>query len=241
MKRQLLLLSIILTLPATLPALNYETGFEDFSTGEIHGQNLWSGEYDGSSSEYVTIVDGSTSEIPPPEGNQMLHLIRPTLTDRTTTGIIFHRGQEKLLNFDAEFQMAYIAKSKYPIFQFQIGSAAGSETGVTTGIAFFDDPDGTRNLHIFHGAPPSSRTPTPQPGKAPSTEPYAFYKFHLHVHGEGTRFDLTVTQNGKTVATIKDQEIPKPAENYNRLLISIPGGNSGDQLFLDDLRIQANQ
>lgn len=227
----------LVSLPAILPASIYETSFEDFSPGEIHGQNSWSANY-GTEPSLCTIVTPDSAPLPPADGSQMLHLIRPGAKTVPATGIIFQQNERPLVNFTVEFEMAYEAKTAFPLYRFQIGSAADSETGVQVGIGFFEETKASRVLNVTHGQG-SQRKPVPAPGssEAFATEPLVFYHFTIRIHGDGHLYDLSVRQGDKVIASVENQDIPQPGKNYNRLIVSIPGGSQGDQLFFDGLKI----
>ncbi len=224
-------------LPPPLPAAIFETSFEEFTPGEIHGQNNWSANF-GTGIGLCTILANDTAPLPAADGSQMLQLIRPGVENVPATGVIFHREAKPLLNFSVGFQMAYEAKTSFPLFQFQIGSAADSESGVHVGIGFFEETKSARILNIYQGRG-SDRRPVSAPGsrKAVPTEPLVFYHFTIRVHGDGHLYDLTVRQEGKVIAATQNQTIPQAGESYNRLIISIPGGSQNDQLFFDSLKI----
>ncbi len=230
--------ALLLATPYALLADLYETGFEEFAPGEIQGQHQWSANY-GTESELCTIVTTDTAPLPAPEGVQMLQLVRPSVERVPGTGLIFHQSAQPLTDFTVEFFMAYEAKTNFPLFQFQIGSAADSESGVQVGIGFFEETKASRTLHVYTGRG-SQRKPVPAPEGKPSLpiDPLAFYHFTLRIHDGGGAFDLTVRQEETIVALMENQPIPHPAKNYNRLIISQPGGSRGDQLFFDGLKIR---
>ncbi|HWL52396.1 MAG TPA: hypothetical protein VNQ90_08170 [Chthoniobacteraceae bacterium] len=232
------LLALVLAWVATARSETlYETGFEEFTPGEIHEQNDWSANY-GTETALCTIVASDAAPLAAAGGSQMLHLIRPSAGSVPATGIIFHRDPKPLLNFTVEFEMAYEAKTDFPLFQFQIGSAADSESGVRVGIGFFEETKASRLFQVYHGHG-SERTPVPAPEsrEALPTEPLVFYHFTLRLHGDGHLYDLSVRHDGKVIAAVKDQSVPWAAKNYNRLIISLPGGSRDDQLFFDQLKI----
>ncbi len=232
------LLALLLISPAVL-ASDYATSFEgpEFGVGEIHRQKGWSAAY-GSAPELCTIVDESGAPVAPPDGMQMLRLVRPTAEGRPVAGIIFHEEPTPLMEFTAEFQLAYQSSTTFPLYQVEIGSAADSKSGVHVGIGFFDTDGGARVMQVYQGAG-TKRRPVAASGDADSrpTEPMVFYHFTLRVYEGGGRYDLTVRQGDEVIASTTAQEVDVLPNTYNRLIVSIPGGSQEDQLFFDALTI----
>lgn len=226
-------------------ATEYETSFEapDFSPGEVHQQFDWTASY-GTEISLCTIVDGKGASIDVPDGEQMLQLVRPDAGSHPAAGIIFHKESAPLLNFTVEFKLAYVAHTNFGIFSFSIGSAADSDSGVQVGITYInsaDDSASPRQAKIFHRVLKSYIT-VPLPDSEDTqdfhpTEQFVFYDFKVQVHDNGQRYDLTVKQGEEVVAKIVDQPVTISPSNYNRLIISIPGGSQGDQVFFDALKI----
>lgn len=224
---------------ATLHASSYDTSFEgpEFGTGGVHQQSGWSARY-SDEPDLCTIIESGDALVPAPDGVQMLSIVRPTIESRPAAGVIFHEEPTPLTDFTASWQLAYRAQSSFPLFQVEIGSAADSTSGVHLGIGFFDI-EGKRSIRLFHGRN-QQRKPIPMPESSDSrtADPLSFYEFELRVHDGGKLYDITVKQNDEVVAAVSNQPVAVAAENYNRLIVSIPGGSQGDQLLFDLLKIE---
>jgi len=238
MKKLLFIATLLLT-PAFGNASIYITSFEspDFGIGELHQQKKWVTNYYSEDKSLATIVDGNENGLIPPEGTQMLRLVRPGSDTYPAAGIIFHQDARPLKEFTASFKLAYEAKSTFPLFSVTIGNAANAENGVTVGIGCLKK-DGP--IYFTHG-----RGKDRQPILSPANHepavvlPKTFYEFNVTVHDDGNRFDVTVRQGEEVIASATNLPVPIPPQgSYNRLIVAIPGGSNGDQLFFDDLTIQ---
>lgn len=234
-----LFLAILLSTPAWGFASIYITSFEspDFGLGEVHQQKRWVGNYYSEDKSLAMIVDGNENGLVPPEGTQMLRLVRPTSDSYPAAGIIFYEDLRPLKEFTASFKVAFKAHTTFPLFSVTIGNAANSENGVTVGMGCIEK---NSPIQFFHGRGRDRQLMLSPANNEPAVAfPKTFYEFKITVHDEGKQFDVTVLQGEEVIASRTNLSVPIPPEgSYNRIIVAIPGGSNGDQFFFDDLTIQ---
>lgn len=219
----------------------YGSSFEapEFPLGPVGRTELWLPLSSGVAT--VDIVEGSDGVPPPPDGKQMLRLVRPSTKDIPRISYTYRPLKEAIESpFKCSFLIAYHKKSGFPFFSVQLDNSGASGSGASVGIGIVDEPGKKRKVAFVYkeGNEIRKLAPTAEAAAQDAPRPEVFYRFVIELHPADATYNLQVYENETLLGSAEAIAFPGDARAINRVIISIAGGSMDDTMVLDALRIE---